>query len=108
MKSKLGFLLGALGLVGVSAPHPATVEARTRLVGQDLRVSSQTQTSRPIQHSPEPSHAFRILAPDSTGTTTPFPRWRGLTPKEWGMSRTCSRMVRKNRLRRLGVAGSRI
>lgn len=27
----------------------------------------------------------------------------GISPKDWGMSPQCARMVRKNRLRRLGI-----
>lgn len=32
----------------------------------------------------------------------------GRTPKEWGMSRECARMVRNHRLRRGGVGGQHI
>lgn len=32
----------------------------------------------------------------------------GMTPYEWGISRACAKMRRQNRLRALGVRGSRI
>lgn len=39
-----------------------------------------------------------------------LPTWegpgRGLTPKEWGMSQACRRMVRHNRMRGLGIGGA--
>lgn len=36
--------------------------------------------------------------------------WRtpGLTPKDWGMSQACRRMVRSSRLRARGLGGARI
>ena len=106
-RSILGKTAAALALLGLGAPHPQTIDARTRSVGQDLRVSTQTQASRPLRAAPAPAPAARAVVSAPFGGVG-LPRWRGLTPKEWGMSPDCRRMVRKSRLRRAGVAGSRI
>jgi hypothetical protein len=35
-------------------------------------------------------------------------RDRGNTPRDWGMSKACARMVRKNRMHRMGISHARI
>ena len=34
--------------------------------------------------------------------------WGGYRPEDWGTSRACAKMVRKNRLRRAGLGGDHI
>lgn len=55
----------------------------------------------PLHAMPLPDHSFG-------GGASFLPKSPSPTPKEWGMSTACAKMVRKNRLRRAGVAGQRI
>ena len=97
--------LGAIGTM----PSPSPGIASTDTTGPQFR-TAPANNARPISAAPSERTIQRsISAAFGLGDTGRiFGGTSGMSPKEWGMSAECAKMVRKNRLTRLGVGAARI
>lgn len=103
------FLAVALGAIGI-APPVAVMASHGDVAARDAALRQLGErTPRPERQVP-PRSVFpvSIRREDDFGGLGTYPRQRGFTPKDWGMSQACARMVRKNKLRKLGISGQRI
>lgn len=95
-------LIGFLAAVGLGAGHTASVTAQqteVRRVATAVANGGQ-QTTKTLEDD--------VFGRYAGSLHRHYNRDHGHTPKEWGMSRACAKMVRKNRMRAAGIAGSRI
>ncbi len=99
MSSLKRILIGVLAAVGLGAGHTAATAVQQSEVRQSA-IAKSGESTKSIEAD--------LFGRYSGGMARQFFRSGGHSPKEWGMSRACARMVRKNRMRALGVAGSRI
>jgi len=76
--------------------------AQSQNAAQSHRVAAirNGQTTRQIERDHFGGYASGILSE--------LMRNRGNSPRDWGMSQACRRMVRKNRMHRLGVGHAKI
>jgi hypothetical protein len=93
-------LISFLAAAGLGAGHTASVSAQQNEIRQNAVANGGQQTTKTLEDD--------VFGRFAGAMRRHAERDYGHTPKEWGMSRACARMVRKNRLRSLGVAGSRI
>lgn len=110
-KAKAAMVLGTILAAGAKAPQAdraATGRSDPGPTNTQLRQSSGGD-SKAIPATQAAANAPAISLGSGFMATGPgFQRGSGLSPKDWGMSRACAQMVRKNRLRAAGVASQRI
>lgn len=92
-------LIATLAALGMGGQHTAAV-AHAASQTRQVSAVNNGQTTRQIKEDHFGGYSGSIFRG--------FMRDRGHTPYEWGTSRACAQMVRKNRMRRKGIAGSRI
>lgn len=112
-RSKVGLALAAIIAAGAIVPNAATLarEGNAQQPGTQLRnhTGDRTEQARTASAT-SGSDTSSAISLGNMLTTGPsyHRRGSGLTPKEWGMSAACARMVRKNRLHRAGLSHARI
>lgn len=99
MKQTPRLLLAAAAALGLAGGASSAVARTANESRQHVAVRNGT-TNREIK-----ADAFGGYAAGLLGALM---RDGGHSPKDWGMSRACARMVRKNRLHRKGVGHARI
>lgn len=99
MKSKIKNLgIALLSLAGLTSCQTANVTAPGQEIRQTVAVKNG-QTTKELRED--------YFGGYGKGLLDAIKRDNGNTPKQWGMSRACARMVRKNKLIRYGVAQSK-
>lgn len=94
-------LISVLAAVGLGAGHTASLTAQQSEMRARVAVANGgQQTTKTLEDD--------VFGRFAGSMHRHYFRDGGHTPKEWGMSRACARMVRKNRMRAKGIAGSRI
>ena len=100
-----------LGVGAVQPPPPSTAAVRSAATAETRLASEQPgarrQAPQAASQAAGQSSALGALLDSVGGGSVPI-RGPGCPPDVWGRSRACAKMVRKNRLRRAGVAGARI
>jgi hypothetical protein len=98
--SRMPLLLAAATLAGFGAVNVAPAAVQTTRAKQRQATIQNGATTRSIEADMFNSYAAGIGAG--------FMRSGGHTPYEWGTSRACAKMVRKNRMHAKGISHSRI
>lgn len=95
------FLIAAAAVLGLGAGQMTSTAAQLRPTEQrQLAAVKNGMTAREIKEDHFGGYAGGMLAS--------LMRDNGCPPKDWGMSRQCARMVRKNKLHRMGISHARI
>jgi hypothetical protein len=97
--------------VGLPMPFSQTdsrAQRATARTQQQFRASESNEKSAPLAPAQATAPiAGLIRGLDGMAPTALFGR-SGRSPKDWGMSRECAQMVRKNKMRRMGISAQRI
>jgi hypothetical protein len=110
--SRAKIILTSLLAASVGLPMPFSqtdtrAQRATARTQQQFRTADTQQKAVPLAPAATASIAGVVRGLDGMTPTPLFGRG-GRSPKDWGMSRECARMVRKNKMRRLGISAQRI
>lgn len=100
-------LMAAAPLLVAPPGAPSPNHARTAGTTAQVQNNATNQERQPLPSAPA-AVSTATLIDEMGGGILYGPSRRGMSPKERGCSVMCARMVRKNRMRGMGIRGARI
>jgi hypothetical protein len=94
------FLIAAAAVLGLGAGQMASQATHRPAEQRQIAAIKNGMSTREIKEDQFGGYTGGML--------NALMRDNGCPPKDWGMSRQCSRMVRKNRLHRMGLSHAKI
>lgn len=111
--SRAKLILTSLLAASVGLPMPFSqtdtrAQRATARTQQQFRTADTQQKAVPLAPAQATAQLAGLVRGLDGMAPTPLFGRSGRSPKDWGMSRECAQMVRKNKMRRMGISAQRI